>query len=425
MFNEPPIDPQEDTHPTGIYRQVPTGPSPIARLIGLVSLLAAFGLTAATIMIALQSPEDEVIIDESQRPADIVITATPQQIAGSVQPTEAANTDPTRNVELVLPTLSSNTAQQILEQPAQMVVDRPITTINRSVVSPFTVIPDRPRNEIITYEVQQGDTIDEIAKVFGLQAETIAWSNPRRIVQVLRPGDQLLIPPVDGVITTTVGVQRTIADYAALYKIDDPLLIIDSPFNQLAGYTPDTVPPSGTRIFFPGGQAEEIVWNSVVEVSGGTTGAGGSSVTPTTITVDRGQPGSCGATPIGGGTFWSNPVPSGGYLISRGFSSYHPGIDLAKDTGIPIAAANGGTIAFAGWHNGGYGNMIAIVHGPTLTVYGHLSQINVSCGQGVASGQIIGLMGSTGNSSGPHLHFEIRSGSGYSIRQDPAATIGF
>ncbi len=423
MFNEPPIDPKDDTHPTGIYRQVQAGPPPLARLIGLISLLAAFGLTAATIMLVLQPAEDEVIVDASLRPPDIVITATPQQAANNTQPTQIVNTDTPQNIDVVLPTLSANTAAEILQQPAQLVVDRPITTINRSVISPFTVIPDRPRNEIITYDVQQGDTIDGIARVFGLQPETIAWSNPRRIVQVLRPGDQLSIPPVDGVITTTIGVQRTIADYAALYRISDPLLVIDSPFNQLAGYTPRTIPPSGTRIFFPGGEAEEIVWNSIVEVSGG--GGTGSNVTPTTITVDRGQGGSCGPTPIGGGSFWSNPVPSGGYLISRGYSGFHPGIDLAKDFGVGVAAANGGTVAFAGWHSGGYGNMIAIVHGPTLTVYGHLSQINVSCGQGVSSGQMIGLMGSSGNSSGPHLHFEIRSGTGYSIRQDPAATIGF
>jgi len=87
-----------------------------------------------------------------------------------------------------------------------------------------------------------------------------------------------------------------------------------------------------------------------------------------------------------------------------------------------VFAANGGRVIFAGWNSFGYGSMIAIAHGPFITLYGHLSQINVSCGQDVAPGQQIGGVGNTGNSSGPHLHFEIRY---LDSAQDPAFTINF
>jgi murein DD-endopeptidase MepM/ murein hydrolase activator NlpD len=86
----------------------------------------------------------------------------------------------------------------------------------------------------------------------------------------------------------------------------------------------------------------------------------------------------------------------------------HEGIDLGAAYGTPIAAAGAGTVIYAGWL-GGYGNLTVIDHGGGLsTAYGHQSQIGVSVGQPVAQGQIIGNVGSTGHSTGPHLHFEVR-----------------
>jgi murein DD-endopeptidase MepM/ murein hydrolase activator NlpD len=110
------------------------------------------------------------------------------------------------------------------------------------------------------------------------------------------------------------------------------------------------------------------------------------------------------------------------YSVSRGYASWHTGIDLAANPGTPVKAANGGVVIFAGWNNWGYGNTIVLSHGPFTTVYGHLSSINVGCGQLVSSGQVIGGVGSSGNSSGPHLHFEIRY---LDVPQNPTATIAF
>jgi murein DD-endopeptidase MepM/ murein hydrolase activator NlpD len=86
----------------------------------------------------------------------------------------------------------------------------------------------------------------------------------------------------------------------------------------------------------------------------------------------------------------------------------HAGIDIAAPTGTPIRAADSGRVAIAGWV-GGYGNYTCIQHGGALsTCYGHQSSIGVSVGQGVTQGQVIGSVGNTGNSTGPHLHFETR-----------------
>jgi murein DD-endopeptidase MepM/ murein hydrolase activator NlpD len=85
-------------------------------------------------------------------------------------------------------------------------------------------------------------------------------------------------------------------------------------------------------------------------------------------------------------------------------------------------AANGGTVIFAGWNSWGYGYTVVLAHGPYTTLYGHLSNIYVGCRQWVDPGTVIAAVGSSGNSSGPHLHFEIRSND---VPQDPTFTLAF
>jgi murein DD-endopeptidase MepM/ murein hydrolase activator NlpD len=123
-------------------------------------------------------------------------------------------------------------------------------------------------------------------------------------------------------------------------------------------------------------------------------------------------PGSLPAGPIRGGSgrfIWPiNGTLTSPFCESRAWESCHPGIDIAAPTGTPIRAADGGRVAIAGWV-GGYGNYTCIQHtGSLSTCYGHQSSIRVSVGQQVSKGQVIGLVGSTGHSTGPHLHFEVR-----------------
>jgi lysostaphin len=112
---------------------------------------------------------------------------------------------------------------------------------------------------------------------------------------------------------------------------------------------------------------------------------------------------------------------SGRYTFFRGFSPSHTGVDLAADIGTPVVAAGSGVVIFSGVSQYGYGNVIVIAHGSTFTLYGHLESRSVRCGQDVSQGQVIGEVGNTGNSSGPHLHFEIRNANFDPI--DPIYTI--
>ncbi|MFW5748597.1 MAG: peptidoglycan DD-metalloendopeptidase family protein [Chloroflexota bacterium] len=446
----PPGGPKDDTHPTGTFPQVYPGANQRTnsrpRWLLLVIVLVSFGLVTSVLALVLTSgggdtPEDTVqdaaVIGEGvDAPADTAPDAEPMdQIAeqpDAVAPTQAEAPTQAPAVEVVnvagLRALDPAAAEALLQKPAESLVNETDADIELNLFDPFTIIPDRPRFEVIQYTAAQGDTIRGIAERFGLEPETIAWSNPRRIIQVLRPGDVVNIPPTDGVYVTTVGSTRTIADWVEQYAVDDPFVVLDSPYNpQLAGFSPDTVPPDGTPIFIPGGEAEEVVWVANISVTGGDSGEGASAQSgPPRVQFQAGEQGSCAPQEAVGGTFWTNPMTPGTYRITQGYYSYHTGIDLAAPVGTPVYAANGGRVVFAGWNSFGYGYTIAIVHGPFMTVYAHLSAYYVNCGQDIAAGTAIGEVGNTGNSSGPHLHFEIRQRQGNTyVPQDPSYTLGF
>ena len=436
--------------------------------IGLLVIIFAFVVTAGLLLVVLMpddsddpAPEQQESVLNAQVTATATIPpATPVPTVTSVADGTSGDDSASEEATPVEAVTAEVEPTQVVIEPATDAGDAPATAapdqiesllqaplvderednavqIERTVLDPFTIIPERPRTEFITYDVQEGDTIESIADRFSLAPESIAWTNDTDIVQRwLQPGDVLDIPPTDGVMVKTVGTTRTIAYYAEEYEVADPYVIIDSPLNpELRTATPDTVPPDATDIFIPGGQAENIVWVAAIEVTEGSTSSstssgnnGGSSGTVPSVAQVRfqaGQPGDCGLQDAVGGTAWVNPL-DGGYRITRGFSSYHSGIDLAASPGTPVKAANGGRVIFSGWNGFGYGYMIAVVHGATMTVYGHLSAYYTSCGQDVYAGQVIGEVGSTGNSSGPHLHFEIRSRQGSSyVPMNPAFTIGF
>ncbi|MDX1991120.1 MAG: LysM peptidoglycan-binding domain-containing M23 family metallopeptidase [bacterium] len=422
---EPEIDLLDDTHPSLSMRPVgfkpPQKTAGWRRLVGLLSLLGAMGFTLATIaVLMIPSAAPVAVPTQAVSQAATSTTMPTTEAATDLPSTPVPQTESTAQAQLqLLPTVDPALAAALLATP---LAPQPLLTsmrIERSVVNPFTIIPDRPRNEIIQYRVERGDTINSIAERFGLRPETVAWSNDRRIVQVLREGDLVNIPPVDGVLVTVVGTQNTIAALAQQYQVDDPFIILESEFNNLRGLTPESVPPSGTQIFIPGGIAEEISWRPAVQREEGGGGPGGSS--GGFITFAPGEAGSCGrvANP-GGGAAWIRPVDN--YSVSHGYSGWHTAIDLAGAVGVPVKAANGGRVIFAGWNSFGYGYTIVLAHGPYTTLYGHLSDIYVRCGQDVAPGQNIAAMGNSGNSSGPHLHFEIRYND---APQDPSFTIPF
>ncbi len=411
---EPPVDPLADTSPSLAVRppemQQLQQPARWRRVVALLSLLGAAAFTLATIFVLL-TPVETAPAPVSVPPTETIIpTAANTVEATATDVPVIADAGAQQPVYEPLPVLSAEMAAALLQTPIAPLEEESTFLVDSDPYNPFTIIPDRPRNEVIQYTAVRGDNIDSIAERFSLAPETVAWSNTRRYIEVLYPGDEVNILPVNGAYHTVIG-SDTLAEIAASYGLDDAYSIIDSEYNNLFGVEPETTLPSGTRLVIPGGQAEEISWNpGGLEVDEGT-GYVASFAT--------GQSGSCGRVNPSGGAYWANPLPNGTWV--RGFSAYHPAIDLAAPVGTPVYAANSGPVLYSGWNSWGFGNTVVLAHGPYTTLYGHLQSVNVRCGQVITVGQVIGYVGSTGNSSGPHLHFEIRY---LDTPADPSATSG-
>jgi murein DD-endopeptidase MepM/ murein hydrolase activator NlpD len=275
--------------------------------------------------------------------------------------------------------------QPVVEQPEVRVVAfggpavRSSGPLARS-AAPFTIIPDRPRTDIVMYEVQPGDTVFGIAEKFGIKPETIMWSNPvlERNPDFLRIGDKLVILPVDGVYHK-IKKGDTIAKIAKQYKVQ-PEAIVNFEWNKLDG--PNATLTPGEYLIVPGGRKPFVT---------------------RTVSVYRG-PVPKNAKKGTGAFVW--PVSG---VITQGYWNGHRALDIASWLGNPVKAADSGYVVFAGWDRTGYGNLIVINHGNGyVTYYAHLSAIYVRVGESVGRGQQIGAVGSTGRSTGSHLHFEIR-----------------
>jgi murein DD-endopeptidase MepM/ murein hydrolase activator NlpD len=270
-----------------------------------------------------------------------------------------------------------------------------------------TIIPSRPREDVEKYIVLKGDTVFGIAEKFGLKPETVLWANYYTLLDdphALKPGQELNILPVDG--TYHEWQQGEGLNGIAKYYGVKPEDIIDFPANNLdASAIGDFANPNikpGTWLVIPGGHREFISWSAPLGVT---------RENPASARVLG--PGACDPVSggaIGYGTFiW----PANNHYLS-GFdyspSTNHWGIDIAGNEGEAVYATDAGVVVYAGWNNYGYGNMIMVDHGNNFqSLYAHLSAINVGCGQSVGQGDVIGAIGTTGHSSGPHLHFEIRS----------------
>ncbi|MEN6524773.1 MAG: M23 family metallopeptidase [Anaerolineaceae bacterium] len=269
-----------------------------------------------------------------------------------------------------------------------------------------TMFPVRPRTEVITYTVQTGDTVFGIAEKFNLKPETILWGNYYILADDphnLTPGQELNIMPTNGVYYewhTGDGLNGVSSTYGVT-----PEDIINWPSNNLSMETiGDYANPhikAGTWIFVPGGSRGFVTW-SAPRIS-----------RDNPAVAKNFGPGACGEImdgPVGSGTYvWPTTAR---YISGYNYSpeSNHPAIDIGGQEGNAIYAVDNGVVVYAGWNDYGYGNMIVIDHGyGWQSLYAHLSALNVSCGSYVYQGNVIGYMGTTGNSSGPHLHFELLS----------------
>ncbi len=270
-------------------------------------------------------------------------------------------------------------------------------------VKPHTVIPERENTQVLTYLVEFNDSMFGLAAKYDLEPESILWSNYdvlRDDPHSLSPGMELIIPPIDGIYYQWE-VGDTFESVAKKLKTD-PELIINWIGNDLDLLDP--VVEAGEMVMVPGGQREFQQWilptiaRGQAGVSSGLYGAG-ACVGPF-----EGLYG-------GGGFIW----PTIGHTLSgNDFWGGHLAIDIGLVVGEPVFASDSGVVVFAGWATGGYGNVVVVDHGTGYqTLYAHLSGVTSGCGQSVYQGQTIGLGGNTGNSSGAHLHFEVRYQGGF------------
>ncbi len=237
------------------------------------------------------------------------------------------------------------------------------------------------------YVVREGDSLSDIATLFGVSTNTILWANDIKNAKSIKPGDELVILPVTG-IKYTVKTGGSVRDIVKKYGGD---------VDEVAAYNgvlPDENLVAGTEVIIPDGEMPAP--KPAVRVATAVSTKSGTAVRL-----------SAGGGPEYSGYF-IHPLPSG--RRTQGIHGYNA-VDIGAPTGTPIIAAASGTVTIArsSGYNGGYGLYAVISHGNgTQTLYAHMSTTGVYQGQVVTQGDVIGYVGNTGRSTGPHLHFEVR-----------------
>lgn len=247
-----------------------------------------------------------------------------------------------------------------------------------------TSVPDnRPRAETIDYTISSGDTLSSVASKYNVSVETIKWANDLSSDNV-SPGQKVTILPVSGV-QHKVAAGETIESIAKKHNASSQA-ILDFPFNDI----PDDLSLKvGQTLIIPDGKPIETA-----KPAGRPSASPNSNFAQTPV------------RPSNGGWIW--PVSG---VITQYPSWYHMALDIAGPIGTPVVAAKAGRVATAEnlWY--GYGHNVTVDHGGgVFTEYAHMIYFIVKPGQWVAQGQVLGYRGSTGRSTGPHLHFEIRIG---------------
>ncbi len=240
-------------------------------------------------------------------------------------------------------------------------------------------------DQISLYTVRKGDTLQQIANMYNVTANTILWANDLKRGSTVTPGQVLVILPVSGV-KYKVKKGDTIQSIAKAYKAEVDNI---AQYNNLENNSALAI---GDEIIIPDGVFSNEGSSTPTKASGPTKGS--------TIAVGTAQTTGYFIRPVAGG------------VRTQGIHG-HNGIDIAAPLGTPIRAAAAGRVVISksgGW-NGGYGTYVVIQHSNgTQTLYGHMNSVSVSVGETVDKGETIGGMGTTGQSTGVHLHFEVRGG---------------
>lgn len=252
-----------------------------------------------------------------------------------------------------------------------------------------------PQNQQVSlYVVQDGDTLGHIAQLFGVSVNTIRWANDLGARGTIRPGQVLSILPINSV-RHEVEKGDTLESIVKKYQgeIEDTAI-----FN---GLDINAQLEEGQIILIPDGimaEAKPTPAPSPARASTQTTSRASTPAPARTASTQRTE---------------SYFIRAWGGVVSQGYHGPWRAVDYAMPIGNPIGASAAGTVVAArsphAW-NGGYGGLIILQHdNGAQTYYAHLDQLSVSVGQHVKQGELIGLSGNTGRSTGPHLHFEIRN----------------
>jgi murein DD-endopeptidase MepM/ murein hydrolase activator NlpD len=233
-------------------------------------------------------------------------------------------------------------------------------------------MPTVPKNSMHT--VKEGETLSTIAEQYNIDVDTLQGANPNLETDI-HPGDQLIILPQKGLLHTA-GSGETLWGIANTYQVEVAAILAAN--NKTAEDL-----SIGETLFIPGGKKPKETERLLARAE----------------------------SPVSRGSDSRFIWPTEGELTSgfgQRWGRRHDGIDLANDIGTPVRAARAGRVSYSGWSSG-YGRVVMIEHDQGYTtVYGHLNESYVSEGQYVKAGQSIAAMGNTGNSTGPHLHFEVR-----------------
>jgi len=246
-----------------------------------------------------------------------------------------------------------------------------------------SVVGSSERSSAESYTISSGDSISSIANKYDLSINTLLWANDLSVNSVLQPGDALTILPLDGV-KHTVSSGDTIAQISYDYDIDQDTIL------EYNGMSDGSILSIGDELIVPGGE---------IQASTRSTSSAISSLfsTPTSTTSTSSQ-----ATGTGY-LLW----PTDLRVITQYYGWRHTGLDVDCYYDNYNYASDNGYVTFSGW-NGGYGYVIDIDHGNGIvTRYAHNAALYVSAGQYVDAGDAIGLCGTTGYSTGTHLHYEV------------------
>lgn len=303
-----------------------------------------------------------------------------------VEPIARMRTDNGAQIGVTVPTGLPG-AEIGQEPPTDMIDYNDTGVISRSLMP--GAVSAGPRDSVVEYAIQPGDTLGGIAARFNISVPTLIWENNLTVRSTLQVGQNLRILPVSGVsykikkgytiLRIAKLLQAKSEDIAEFNKIDDAHLA------------------TGSVIIVPGGKktVSAALPSSQLAAPGMARGRYLGGTPPPSLRA------------IGQGMVWPTTVR----YITQYFRLRHPGLDIAGPIGTSIYASDEGIVVASGWNRGGYGNMILIDHGNGLmTRYGHNSRLFVDVGEHVSKGQTIALIGSTGRSTGPHLHFEVIAG---------------